>query len=208
MKILKSGTHYIACGDNGLETSFVLSGREKTTNTNGIASGLIVKDGEVTEQTIAVRALGDVSDEIRMRFLREAAICFESVRGWSDPYEHITEPLFAGACLVAPEVKIPVFIRKYVPDHWVVLGLESGEIYAGKLKIADTSSTNEERDLVLEEPALYNSDTGEYISTSYQYMFIKSKNLYSIATVHEPTIDKRVVPIGNTLFTGGENNEP
>lgn len=94
------------------------------------------------------------------------------------------------------------FIRKYVPNHWVVLGLENGEIYAGKLKIADVASTSEERDLVLEEPALYDFDSRKYISTPYQYMFIKSKALYSITAVHDPRIDNRVVPIGNTLFQG------
>ena len=99
------------------------------------------------------------------------------------------------------------FVRSYVPNHWVVIGLESGEIYAGKLKIADIAASSEERDLVLEEPALYNTESGQYISTPYQYMFIKSRALYSIAAVSEPTIDKRIIPIGEALFSGGENNE-
>lgn len=99
------------------------------------------------------------------------------------------------------------FVRSFVPNHWVVIGLESGEVYAGKLKIADIAASMEERDLVLEEPALYNTETNQYISTSYQFMFIKSKALYSIAVVNEPTIDRRVTPIGDALFAGGESNE-
>jgi len=61
--------------------------------------------------------------------------------------------------------------------------------------------------LVLEEPALYNPETNKYVSTSYQYLFIKSKNLYSIAAVNEPATDKRIIPIGQTLFKQGGNNE-
>ncbi len=99
------------------------------------------------------------------------------------------------------------FIRSYVQGHWVVLGLESGDVYAGKLRIADISSATDERDLVLEEPALYNPETKEYVATSYQYLFIKSKNLYSIAVVNEPESDKRIIPIGQTLFKQGGKNE-
>lgn len=96
------------------------------------------------------------------------------------------------------------FVRSHVPNHWVVIGLESGEVYAGKLKVADIAASSEERDLVLEEPALYSIESNQYISTPYQYMFIKSKMLYSIAAVSDPTIDKRIVPIGNALFSRGE----
>jgi hypothetical protein len=98
-------------------------------------------------------------------------------------------------------------VRSHVPNHWVVIGLNSGEIYAGKLKVADIAASTEERDLVLEEPALYNTESGQYISTSYQYMFIKSKTLYSIAAVNEPATDQRIIPIGEALFSGGEKNE-
>ncbi|MDO3377705.1 DUF6338 family protein [Geoalkalibacter halelectricus] len=100
------------------------------------------------------------------------------------------------------------FVRSYVPNHWVVIGLESGEVYAGKLKVADVAASSEERDLVLEEPALYNTESGQYISTPYQYIFIKSKTLYSIAAVNEPTTDQRIIPIGESLFPRGEKNEP
>jgi len=96
------------------------------------------------------------------------------------------------------------FIRSHVPNHWVVLGFESGEVYAGKLKVADVSSSSDERDLVLEEPALYDPEAGTYTSTSYQYLFIKAKTVYSIAAVHEPT-DNRIVPIGQVIFQGGKD---
>jgi hypothetical protein len=99
------------------------------------------------------------------------------------------------------------FIRCYVQRRWVVIGLENGEVYAGKIKIADISSGKNERDLVLEEPALYDPSTSKYISTSYQYMFIKAKELYSMAAIYEPGTDCRIVPVGQDLFNQGDKND-
>ncbi|MDP9350525.1 MAG: hypothetical protein M3P51_03140 [Chloroflexota bacterium] len=92
------------------------------------------------------------------------------------------------------------FTKVYAPRRWVVVSLESGEVYAGKLKAADTSVAAAERDLVLEEPALYQEDSGQYISTPYQYLFVAATTVYSIAAVYEPTKDSRVVPVGEPIF--------
>lgn len=99
------------------------------------------------------------------------------------------------------------FIRRYVQRRWVVIGLENGEVYAGKIKIADISSGENERDLVLEEPALYDPSSSKYISTSYQYMFIKAKELYSMAAIYEPSTDSRIIPVGQNLFSQGDEND-
>lgn len=96
------------------------------------------------------------------------------------------------------------FIRRYSPHRWVIVGLENGEVYAGKLKIADISSGKDERDIVLEEPALYDPLSRNYISTSYQFIFIKASELYSIAAVYEPSTDTRIIRVGQNLFNQGD----
>ena len=115
MITLKAGTQYIVKGEKDLETSFVLSGKGMANSKANNASGLILKDGEPTEQAIAVRSFESVSEELAARFIREAALCFDSVYGWSNPYECIAEPLFSGQCLIGPQTKAPVFIRRYIP---------------------------------------------------------------------------------------------
>ena len=98
------------------------------------------------------------------------------------------------------------FIRKQVPEHWVIVGLKNGDVYAGRISNADLSVSKDERDIVLEEPCLYEEDTGNYSSLNYQYMFIPSENVYSIAVVHDSTLDKRIVAVGEKLFRGEDNN--
>jgi hypothetical protein len=92
------------------------------------------------------------------------------------------------------------FVRVHAPDHWVVVGLQDGEVYAGKLKNADISVAGGDRDIVLEEPARYDAESGSYISTPYQHLFVRADNLYSIASYFEPG-DKRTLAPGHTLFT-------
>lgn len=99
------------------------------------------------------------------------------------------------------------FIRKHVSKHWVIIGLNNGDIYAGKIKTADLSVSKDERDIVLEEPCLYERETGNYRSLNYQYMFIPSDNLYSLAVVHDPKIDKRIISVGENLFKGKDEND-
>jgi len=99
------------------------------------------------------------------------------------------------------------FVRTYAPKHWVIVGLMNGEIYAGKLKTANVAVSSEDRDIVLEEPCLYEKDTGNYKALNYQYLFISSENLFSLAAVHDPGIDRRIVPIGEYLFKGDLQDE-
>ena len=99
------------------------------------------------------------------------------------------------------------FIRKRVSKHWVIIGLKNGNVYAGKIKTADLSVSSEDRDLILEEPCLYDEKVNNYKALNYQYIFIPSENLYSIAVVHDPKIDKkRIITIGEDLFKEEDEN--
>ena len=99
-------------------------------------------------------------------------------------------------------------VRTFAPGHWVIAALANGEIYAGKLRAAEISVPGAERDIVLEEPCAFDRDSGNYRSSSYQYLFIKAEALYSLAVITDPTRDGRTVPINNYLFPEGEENEP
>jgi len=98
------------------------------------------------------------------------------------------------------------FVRKYVSKHWVIVGLKNGDIYAGKIKSADLSVSKDDRDIVLEEPCSYEKGTGNYRSLNYQYIFIPSENLFSLAVVHDPKLDKRIMAVGENLFKGKDEN--
>lgn len=98
------------------------------------------------------------------------------------------------------------FIRKCVSKHWVIVGLKNGDVYAGKIKSADLSVSKDDRDIVLEEPCLFEKETKNYRSLNYQYIFVPSENLYSLAVVHVPEIDNRIIPVGENLFKGEDNN--
>ncbi|MGD2115255.1 MAG: DUF6338 family protein [Acidobacteriota bacterium] len=79
------------------------------------------------------------------------------------------------------------FARTYAPHHWVTVSLSNGSVYAGKLKNADVAVAADERDLVLEEPCEFDEETGEYRAINYQYLFIASPTVYSIAAIYEPS---------------------
>jgi hypothetical protein len=96
-------------------------------------------------------------------------------------------------------------VRVYAPDHWVVVGLTSGDVYAGKLKTADVAVSTAERDIVLEEPAQYDTKTGRYCATPYQFQFIQASTIFSISVVHEPRLESRVVAVGDYLFQERED---
>lgn len=79
-----------------------------------------------------------------------------------------------------------------------------GNAYAGKLANVDFAVSAPERDLVLEEPCEFDAASGRYIALNYQYMFVSASSLFSIAAVHDPEKDQRTVPVGDTLFEGGQ----
>ncbi|HEV8613714.1 MAG TPA: DUF6338 family protein [Gemmatimonadales bacterium] len=88
-----------------------------------------------------------------------------------------------------------VFVAKHVPSHWVVVGLEDGSAYQGKVRYAEKAVAAADRDLILEEPARFSPETGTYILTGHQHLFLPAKGVYSIATVYDPSIDEeRILP--------------
>lgn len=95
------------------------------------------------------------------------------------------------------------FVRELVREHWVVVSLDDGSSYAGMLDLADTSVREEERDLVLTEPAEYDPNDAEYKAMRYQFLFLPGRLISSIAVVHDPESDARVTSVGETVF-GGE----
>lgn len=91
------------------------------------------------------------------------------------------------------------FARSYAPKHWVVVGLINGQVYAGKLKNSDVAVAMEDRDLVLEEPCIYDVATKQYVAVAYQYLFIPAATWFSVAVVQDSS-DERTVPVGEPLF--------
>jgi hypothetical protein len=99
------------------------------------------------------------------------------------------------------------FIRQSAPGHWVTVGLANGEVYAGRLGFTDVGVASGDRDLILEEPALYMPLTGQYMATTHQHLFISAANLVSIATYYDEARDSRTVPPGESLFPAGRNEQ-
>lgn len=99
------------------------------------------------------------------------------------------------------------FIRTCTAHHWVVVALSNNEVYAGKLRSADLGVASTERELILEEPCLFEESSGYYRALGHQYLFIPAGALHSIAAVYEPQLDERTVGVGNTLFEKGEVDE-
>lgn len=94
------------------------------------------------------------------------------------------------------------FIHGSVPKRWVIVHVRSGESYAGFLDHADVSVEPNFRDLILREPYIWNEDAKTYNSTYNQYLFLQGSEVASMAVVHDPTQDKRVVPASETPFSG------
>jgi len=91
------------------------------------------------------------------------------------------------------------FVEKYVEKHWVVVKINNGDAYAGILERADIAIEQNERDLILKEPAKYSIKAENYIATSYQYLFLLGSTITSIGIVSKPD-DKRLTTIGSPIF--------
>ncbi len=92
------------------------------------------------------------------------------------------------------------FVHSCVKGHWVVVGLTNGESYSGYVDVADVSVSAEQRDLILREPAEFDSEKSEYIASKYQSLFIPGNLVASVAVVHDPAQDKRIIPVGELVF--------
>lgn len=100
-----------------------------------------------------------------------------------------------------------VFLRNHVPSHWVVVSLTNDEVYAGVFSSADLSVGAAERDVILEEPAIYVSEEDNYKSLQYQSLFIPASLVSSIAVIYEPSLDQRITEVGAYLFKGKEHGK-
>lgn len=97
------------------------------------------------------------------------------------------------------------FIRRCVPGRWIVVSLRTGDAYAGRLRYADCSVASGERDIILEEPALFDEDARVYRTSTYQSLFISAGDVFSIGAISEPDLDSRVVAPGGLLFQEGND---
>lgn len=100
-----------------------------------------------------------------------------------------------------------VFARKYVKKHWVAVTLIDGESFAGMVEKADTSVQRSERDVVLLEPAQYDSERTKYITMPYEYLYLPGTLIASIGVYYNPNVDPpRIVPINESLFIEPEDD--
>lgn len=99
------------------------------------------------------------------------------------------------------------FVRRYVPEHWVAVGLETGEAYVGILACSELSVEQKERDIILAEPALYDEESKDYRSLSYSYIFLPAALIWSVAVIENPKTDKRLVPVNESPFLSKEKTD-
>jgi hypothetical protein len=98
------------------------------------------------------------------------------------------------------------FIKSSVKGHWVTVGLNNGEVYAGYIEAAESSVAAAERDLVLREPALYDQRLTRYRSLPYQSLFLLASTIGSVAVIFDAARDKRITRIGGSPFAEGGND--
>lgn len=93
------------------------------------------------------------------------------------------------------------FVREDAANRWVIVGLEGGGAYAGMLRSADVSVNQDERDIVLAEPAIF--DKGAYQALNYSMLFLPARLVSSVATVpNTADLRQRVTVVGAMLFSG------
>jgi hypothetical protein len=97
------------------------------------------------------------------------------------------------------------FVNVSVKNRWVVVSLKSGEVMLGWVNIADTSVKAEERDVVLNEPAVFNAASGKYVALAYSAVFVPGSAVASIGAVADPK-DIRKIPPGEVVTEEVGNN--
>ncbi len=98
------------------------------------------------------------------------------------------------------------FINACVKGHWVTVGLNNGDVYAGYIDKADESVAAAERDIILQEPAQYDQQLKQYRTLGYQSLFLLGSTIFSVAVVTDAAADKRITAIGESLFVEGTND--
>lgn len=97
------------------------------------------------------------------------------------------------------------FIRTYTANHWVVITLTNGISYCGIIQESNISVSQNERDIILKEPAIFDEKSKNYITLNYQYLFFKAELIDSIGVIYDPKIDSRITTIGQLIFFKEEN---
>jgi hypothetical protein len=97
------------------------------------------------------------------------------------------------------------FARNLIDGHWVVVSLTSGEAYAGIVYYADISVRQQERDLIILEPAVYEKGSRNYKATPYQHLFLPSTLISSVATISDGE-DKRITTVNSMVFSKGKRH--
>jgi hypothetical protein len=101
------------------------------------------------------------------------------------------------------------FVSKEVPNRWVLVTLVSGTTYAGRLKAADVEAAQRERDVMLEEPAIYRDEIKNYELLPYRSLFLKASLIATVAVVYNDELDKatRTTKVGDYLFPKRDEHE-
>lgn len=98
------------------------------------------------------------------------------------------------------------FVNSCVKQHWVVVGLETGNVYLGYIDVADVSVAGLERDIILREPAAYDDQLQRYRATQYQSLFLPGSIVSSVGVVSDARIDTRITSPGEILFNEGDSD--
>jgi len=87
--------------------------------------------------------------------------------------------------------------------HWVVIGLQNGDSYAGIIDTVDTSVKIGERDVLLADPAGHSPERQDYIATGYKYLFLPGDQIASVGILYDPDIDEPTTKQGESPFQKG-----
>ncbi len=125
--------------------------------------------------------------------------------GWS-----LVIALFVAGCYLATRRLVPGWVRhadtwdefvgNYAARRWVIVTLNNGETYVGRVHQADVSCEAEQRGLVLVEPAVYDENKRNYVATTNLYLYLPGAAIAHVAVAGEPA-DDRVVRPGRPVFT-------
>lgn len=92
------------------------------------------------------------------------------------------------------------FATTSLQDRWVVATLTSGDIFAGRIGVADVGVAAAERDIVLREPALFDPTKQNYLATPFYEIFLPSALVQNVGVLARDA-DQRLGPQpGQPLF--------
>ena len=99
------------------------------------------------------------------------------------------------------------FLKNAVPNHWVVVTLKSGDVYAGYVQTAEESAPSTERDVILRNPAKFDEGLNNYRVTSLRDMFIPAELIQNLGTVRSEAELSAAPVVDALLFPARANDE-